>query len=53
MRLRTWIAKISASATNDFCPPLNWFISLISAFFPVKLTAHDTPVAFSNLLACN
>ena len=46
------MAKISAMATNDFCPPLNWSISLISEFFPVKLTAQDTPVAFSNLEAC-
>ena len=48
----TWMAKIRAMATNDFCPPLNWSISLISEFFPVKLTAQDTPVAFSNLEAC-
>ena len=47
----TWMAKMSAMATKDFCPPLSWFISLISLFFPVKLTAQDTPVAFSSLCA--
>ena len=47
----TWMANISAMATKDFCPPLSWFISRISLFLPVKLTAQDTPVAFSSLCA--
>ena len=47
----TWIAKIRARATKDFCPPLSWFISLISAFLPVKLMEQETPVAFSSLIA--
>ena len=45
------MAKISARATRDFWPPLNWFISLISAFLPVKLIEQETPVAFSSLMA--
>ena len=44
----TWMAKMSAMATRDFWPPESWFISRISLFFPVKLTAQDTPVAFSS-----
>ncbi len=47
----TWMAKISARATNDFCPPESWFISLISACLPVKETEQDTPVACSSLWA--
>ena len=45
------MANMRAMATKDFCPPLSWFISLISLFLPVKLTAQDTPVAFSSLCA--
>lgn len=36
------MAKISAKATKDFCPPDSWFISRVSADFPVKDTYKHT-----------
>ena len=36
------MAKISAKATKDFCPPESWFISRVSADFPVKETYKQT-----------
>lgn len=36
------MAKISAKATKDFCPPESWFISRVSADFPVKDTYKHT-----------